>query len=121
MQVDDNDGGWPGLFEFATHRRGALPDGFEGLVGQVLRAPDGGMIPSWPQRACRYTDPHVFDAVTRADTVAALRCCASCPVLDDCARWAEEYQERQQRVGHGKGLNCVAGGELWGAARRWLK
>jgi len=117
MQVDNSDG-WPTPF---VHRHTQLPVGVEALVAEVLRAPGGGVIPFWPRRACRYADPHVFDAVTRADTVTALKCCVSCPVIDDCYRWAADYQEHQQHQGQGKGLDCVAGGDLWGNAKRWLR
>jgi hypothetical protein len=112
MQVDSSDG-WPTAF---VHRHQQLPAGVEALVAEVLRAPGGGVVPFWPNRACRYADPHVFDAATREDCVSALRCCAACRVLEDCYRWAEE----QQHQGQGR-LNCVAGGDLWGDAKRWLK
>ncbi|MGH3633648.1 MAG: WhiB family transcriptional regulator [Mycobacterium sp.] len=64
------------------------------------------------ERACRRVDARIFDAQSRQDTAAALRYCTSCPVLAQCYRWAQ--RQRGQ-------LDCVAGGQLWGAARKWLR
>ncbi|MGH3578675.1 MAG: WhiB family transcriptional regulator [Mycobacterium sp.] len=54
----------------------------------------------------------MFDAQSRQDTAAALRYCTSCPVLAQCYRWAQRQRGK---------LDCVAGGQLWGAARKWLR
>ena len=91
------------------------PDGFEALVGAVLRD-----SPRFPSAACRGVRPDLFDASTHADTVAALRLCVSCPVLNQCNRWAKSQDEQlRRRNGWAGGVEGVLGGTLWGKARRW--
>jgi hypothetical protein len=43
----------------------------------------------WPARACRDEDTEVFFPTTTAGVRRAQAICASCPVLQRCAQWAQ--------------------------------
>jgi hypothetical protein len=67
---------------------------------------------------CRHVErAAIFDAGTRSDCVEALKACRDCPVIGACNAWAHS----SMRLSGQNGYSGVIGGNVYGAARQWLR
>jgi hypothetical protein len=87
-------------------------DGWERLVSAVV----ADTVRLADAKCRRVERAAIFDGATRADTVAALKACVACPVIQQCNSWAHT----SMRLSGQNGFNGVVGGQLYGAARQWL-